>query len=241
MTPSRLLDIIGPVAKILVIDDNSRDRRLLRDVLEAEGYEVEEAAGGTEGLRVLFASRPDLVVLDVLMPSMDGWTVCQRIREITDVPVIMLTALNQPEEEVKGLELGADDFVSKPLSPRQLVARVRAVLRRTRAPVATQDDFVYEDRALRIDVAQHQVRLEGEPVELSPTEFRLLVALAEGAGRVQPSASLLRQVWGPEYVDDVDFLRIYIWRLRKKPEPDPEQPIRILTERGFGYRLAGPN
>jgi two-component system KDP operon response regulator KdpE len=241
LTPGRLLDIIGPVAKILVIDDNSRDRRLLRDALEAEGYEVEEAAGGTEGLRALFTSRPDLVVLDVLMPSMDGWTVCQRIREITDVPVIMLTALNQPEEEVKGLELGADDFVSKPLSPRQLVARVRAVLRRTRAPIATQDDFVYEDRALRIDVAHHQVWLEGEPVELSPTEFRLLVALAEGAGRVQPSASLLRQVWGPEYVDDVDFLRIYIWRLRKKLELDPEQPIRILTERGFGYRLAGSN
>jgi two-component system KDP operon response regulator KdpE len=172
---------------------------------------------------------------------MDGWTVCQRIREITDVPIIILTALNQPDEEVKGLELGADDFVSKPISPRRLVARVRAVLRRARAPLATQEDFIYEDGGLRIDVAHHQVRVGGELVELSPTEFRLLVALAEGAGRVQPSASLLRQVWGPEYVDDADFLRIYIWRLRQKLEPDPEQPIRILTERGFGYRLAGPN
>ena len=237
-----MLASIGSVERILVIDDSERDRRLLRDTLERGGYAVEEATGGSEGLRTLFASRrPDLVVLDVLMPNMDGWTVCQRIREITDVPIIMLTALNQPEEEVKGLELGADDFVSKPFSPRQLMARVRAVLRRAHAPVATWDDFVYEDEGLRIDVAHHQVRLEGEPVELSPTEFSLLVALAEGAGRVQPSASLLRQVWGPEYVDDVDFLRIYTWRLRKKLERDPEQPVRILTERGFGYRLARPN
>ncbi len=157
---------IGSVERILVIDDSERDRRLLRDTLESAGYAVEEAAGGGEGLRTLFARRPDLVVLDVLMPDMDGWTVCQRIREITDVPIIMLTALNQPEEEVKGLELGADDFVSKPLSPRQLVARVRAVLRRSRAPVAAQEDFVYEDGGLRIDVAHHQVRLEGEPVQL---------------------------------------------------------------------------
>ena len=241
MTLGCLLASIGSVERILVIDDSERDRRLLRDTLELGGYTVEEATGGSEGLRTLFASRPDLVVLDVLMPNVDGWTVCQRIREITDIPIIMLTALNQPEEEVKGLELGADDFVSKPLSPRQLVARVQAVLRRVQAPVATQEDFIFDDGGLRVDVAHHQVRLEGEPVELSPTEFRLLVALAEGAGRVQPSASLLQQVWGPEYVDDVDFLRIYIWRLRKKLERDPEQPVRILTERGFGYRLARPN
>ncbi len=225
----------------MVIDDNDRDRRLLRDVLEAEGYEVAEAGGGAEGLRALFASRPDLVVLDVLMPGMDGWTVCQRIREITDVPIIMLTALDQVEEEVKGLELGADDFVSKPWSPRQLVARVRAVLRRARAPVSTEEDFIYDDGELRIDVAHHQVRLGGAPVELSPTEFKLLVALAEGAGKVLPSASLLRQVWGAEYVDDVDFLRVYVWRLRKKLEGDPDQPVRIQTERGFGYRLSKPN
>ena len=129
--------IIGLVERILVIDDNGRDRRLLRDALEHEGYAVEEAADGAEGLKVLFASRPDVVVLDVIMPKMDGWAVCQRIREITDVPVIMLTSLNRDEEVVKGLELGADDFVSKPVSPRQLIARVRAVLRRARAPATT--------------------------------------------------------------------------------------------------------
>jgi two-component system KDP operon response regulator KdpE len=226
------------VERILVIDDNSRDRRLLRDALEHEGYAVEEAADGSEGLKVLFASRPDVVVLDVIMPKMDGWAVCQRIREMTDVPVVMLTSLSRDEEVVKGLELGADDFVSKPVSPRQLIARVRAVLRRARAPAATGEALTYDDGSLLIDVAQHQVRLEGEPVELSPTEFRLLIALAEAPGRVHPSAALLSRVWGSEYVDDVDFLRVYIWRLRKKLEKDPDSPSRILTERGFGYRFA---
>ena len=225
------------VERILVIDDNSRDRRLLRDALEHEGYAVEEAADGIEGLKVLYASRPDVVVLDVLMPGMDGWAVCQRIREITDLPVIMLTSLDRDEEVVKGLELGADDFVSKPVSPRQLIARVRAVLRRTRAPATTGEAFTYDDGSLLIDVAQHRVRLEGEPVELSPTEFRLLVALAESPGSVHRYATLLSQVWGPEYVDDIDFLRVYIRRLRKKLERNPDKPTRILTERGFGYRF----
>ena len=224
--------------RILVIDDNERDRRLLRDALEHEGYSVESAADGVEGLKVLFERRPDVVVLDVIMPSMDGWTVCQRIREITDVPVVMLTSLNRDEEVVKGLELGADDFVSKPVSPRQLIARVRAVLRRARAPATVEEAFKYDDGSLVIDVDHHEVRLEGEPVELSPTEFRLLVALAEAPGRVHAYAALLSRVWGSEYMDDIDFLRVYVWRLRKKLEKDPDKPVRILTERGFGYRFA---
>ncbi len=223
--------------RILVIDDNSTDRRLLRDALEHEGYGVEEAADGAEGLKVLFASRPDVVVLDILMPGMDGWVTCQRIREVTEVPVIMLTSLNRDEEVVKGLELGADDFVSKPISLRQLIARVRAVLRRARSPATTEEAFRYDDGSLLIDVAQHQVRLESEPVELSPTEFRLLVALAEAPGRVHAYGALLSRVWGSEYVDDIDFLRVYIWRLRKKLEKNPDKPTRLLTERGFGYRF----
>ncbi len=224
--------------RILVIDDNSRDRRLLRDALDHEGYDVEEAADGVQGLKVLFASRPDVVVLDILMPGMDGWAVCQRVREITDVPIIMLTSLNRDEEVVKGLELGADDFVSKPVSPRHLIARVRAVLRRAHVHEATEEAFGYDDGSLLIDVAQHQVRLEGDKVELSPTEFRLLVALAEAPGRVHAYGTLLSRVWGQEYVDDIDFLRVYIWRQRKKLEKDPDKPARILTERGFGYRFA---
>ncbi|MCH8919748.1 MAG: response regulator transcription factor [Chloroflexi bacterium] len=224
--------------RILVIDDNSRDRKLLRDALAHEGYTVDEAADGADGLKVLFHSRPDVVVLDILMPGMDGWVTCQRIREVTEVPVIMLTSLNRDEEVVKGLELGADDFVSKPVSPRQLIARVRAVLRRARAPATTEDAFTYDDGSLLIDVAQHQVRLESELVELSPTEFRLLVALAEAPGRVHAYSALLSRVWGSEYVDDIDFLRVYIWRLRKKLEKNPDNPTLLLTERGFGYRFA---
>ena len=224
--------------RILVIDDNSRDRKLLRDALEHEGYGVEEAADGAEGLKVLFASRPDVVILDILMPGMDGWVTCQRIREVTEVPVIMLTSMNRDEEVVKGLELGADDFVSKPISPRQLIARVRAVLRRAHVHEATEEAFRFDDGSLLIDVAQHQVRLESELVELSPTEFRLLVALAEAPGRVHEYKALLHRVWGSEYVDDIDFLRVYIWRLRKKLEKDPDKPTRLLTERGFGYRFA---
>ena len=194
MTCIYCLAMIGPMERILLIDDNDRDRKIMRDALAGEGYGVEEAADRPEGLRVLFASRPDLVVLDVLMPNMDGFVVCQRIREITDVPLIMLTNLNREEEVVKGLELGADDFVSKPVSPRQLIARIRAVLNRVRNPTAAEWDLVYDDGILRVDVPQHQIRLGGEPVDLSPTEFRLLVALAEASGRVQPSATLLRQV-----------------------------------------------
>ena len=160
--------------RILVIDDNGSDRKVLRDALEHDGYGVEEAADGAEGLKVLFDSRPDVVVLDILMPGMDGWAACQRIREITNVPIIMLTSLNRDEEIVRGLEIGADDFVSKPVSPRELIARVRAVLRRARSPSTTEEAFTYDDGSLLIDVSQHQVRLEGEPVELSPIEFRLL-------------------------------------------------------------------
>ena len=147
--------MIGPVERILVLDSKaSRDSKLSREALESEGYSVEEAADSPEGLRVLIARRPEFVVLDVLMPNMDWFVVCQRIREITDVPIIMLTSLNRDEEVVKGLEHGADDFVSKPVSPRQLIARVRAVLNRARSPVTTKDDLVYDDGLLRIDVAQ---------------------------------------------------------------------------------------
>ena len=235
---------------VLVIDDNSRDRRLARDVLEDEGFQVEEAASGADALKALYALRPDLVVLDVIMPTMDGWTVCQRVREMSDVPIIMLTSLDRDEEMAHGLDLGADDFVSKPLSPRALAARVRAVLRRANpsapqsgsgpaASVPARGEFRYDDGILSIDVARHEVRLRGAPVALTPTEFRLLLTLARTPGRVHNYAGLLSDVWGPEYIGDVDFLRVYVWRLRKKLEADPENPTWIQTERGFGYRFAG--
>ncbi|RLC59204.1 MAG: DNA-binding response regulator [Chloroflexi bacterium] len=225
------------MTRVLVIDDAQADRRLLRDALEADGFEVEEAEDGQEGLRKLFAGHPDAVVLDVLMPGMDGWAVCERIREFTETPIIMLTSLDREEEIVRGLELGADDFLSKPVSPRQLIARVKAVLRRSHSHTEESGDFRYDDGDLVVDTAQHKVLLGGQTVDLSPTEFRLLVALAEAPGRVHEYGALLASVWGDEYVDDIDFLRVYIWRLRKKLEDAPDHPKRIVTERGFGYRF----
>lgn len=226
------------MTKVLIIDDAPADRRLLRDALEADGFEVEEAEDGQGGLRKLFASRPDVIVLDVLMPNMDGWEVCKRVREITETPIVMLTSLDREEEIVRGLDLGADDFVSKPVSPRHLIARVKAVARRAHSHDEETTGFRYDDGALLVDTEQHEVLLNGEAVTLSPIEFKLLVALAEAPGRVHEYASLLKRVWGDEYVDDIDFLRVYVWRLRKKLEKDPDKPTRILTERGFGYRFA---
>lgn len=227
------------MATVLVVDDNELDRKIARDTLQHAGFEVREAADGAAGMRALYDSHPDLVVLDVLMPAMDGWTVCQRVRELSSVPIIMLTSLDREEEMVRGLDLGADDFLAKPISPMHLAARVRAILRRAgEQPVEPHPGLVYQDEALSIDVATHTVTLNGEPVELTPTEFRLLVALAESAGRVQATSTLLSRIWGPEYLDDVDFLRVYVWRLRKKLE-SRERPQRwIHTERGFGYRFA---
>jgi two-component system KDP operon response regulator KdpE len=225
---------------ILVIDDNRLDRKIARDSLASAGFSVAEAQDGQAGLRCLFESRPDLVLLDVIMPGLDGWSVCERIRDLRDVPVILLTSLNREEEMIRGLNLGADDFVSKPISPNHLIARVRAVLRRAARRGAPEDaqDIAYDDGTLLIDSGRHEVSLRGEKVELTPTEFRLLVALARQPGRLQTYESLLKSVWGPEYTDDIDFLRVYVWRLRKRLEPDAEKPRWILTERGFGYRFA---
>jgi two-component system KDP operon response regulator KdpE len=226
------------MARVLLIDDNPLDRKIARDALAHEGFEVEEAPDGAAGLRALYAFRPDLVVLDVLMPNMDGWTVCRRVRELSEVPILMLTSLNREDEMVRGLDLGADDFVAKPISPRHLTARVRAALRRAR-PSPERREFLYDDGTLRIDVARHLVRRGDTPIDLTPTEFRLLEALARAPDRVLTYSELLAAAWGPEYVDDLEFLRGYVWRLRKKIEVDPARPRWILTERGFGYRFAG--
>lgn len=227
------------MTRVLVIDDNALDRKIARDALAHAGFEVEEAADGLAGLRTLYARRPDLVILDVLMPGLDGWAVCRRVRELSDVPVLMLTSLDREEEMIRGLDLGADDFVPKPVSPGHLVARVRAILRRSAAPSPAGGALLYDDGVVLIDVAAHLVQVGSTAIDLTPTEFRLLVALAEAPDRVHTYAALLAAVWGPEYVDDIDFLRVYIWRLRKKLEGDPDRPRRIQTERGFGYRFAG--
>jgi DNA-binding response OmpR family regulator len=181
---------------LLLIGDNDLDRKIMRDLLAHHGYQVEEARDGAAGLRRLYDVRPDLIILDVMMPVMDGWTTCARIREACDTPVIMLTSLNCEEEMACGLDLGADDFVSKPISAPHLLARVRAVLRRGGGQ-HPQQDLLYDDGKLRIDTAKHEVTLDGVPVDLTPTEFRLLVSLVEAPNRVRSYADLLQSVSGP--------------------------------------------
>ena len=228
--------MIGMMSTVLLIDDNDLDRKIATDVLTHAGFTVEQAADGRAGLRQLYACRPDIIVLDVMMPSLDGWAVCERIREVCDTPIIMLTSLNREEDMVRGLDLGADDFVSKPVSPGHLLARVRALSRRT-GRAGAENAFAYDDGTLSIDASNHQVRLNSRPVELTPTEFRLLLTLARAPDRVHTYSELLAGIWGPEYVDDLDFLRVYVWRLRKKLLADNDNPRWIVTERGFGYRF----
>jgi len=230
----------GRVAKdkLLIIEDDGKLVEALELYLSKAGYEVITAADGLEGLQKMYAHRPDLIILDVMMPKMDGWEACRRIREVSDVPILMLTARGQEDEKVKGLKLGADDYVAKPFGLKELEARVGAILRRTRLPPPTEEAVLYADGELVIDSQRLEVSRGGEPVELTATERRLLFCLAENAGRVLTHEQLLERVWGPEYVDAMDYVKLYIWRLRQKIEDDPCQPRYILTERGLGYRFA---
>ncbi len=228
-----------PKAKILLVDDDATLVRALEIYLSRAGYVVHSALNGLEGLRQLFTQRPDLVVLDVMMPELDGWETCRRIREMSTVPIIMLTARGQESERVTGLRLGADDYVCKPFSLRELEARVEAILRRTQEQNGPQDERVmYVTEDFVIDSEHWEVRRDGERVSLTSTELRLLFYLASNAGRVLSHQQILEKIWGPEYVDNVDYTKLFIWRLRQKLEPDPTCPKYILTERGIGYRMA---
>lgn len=223
--------------KILVVDDNPAFVRLTEQVLTQKGYEVLKAGSGQEGLRLLFDQRPAIVLLDVVMPGMDGWQTCRRIRDICDIPVILLTGQRDAEGDiVRGLDCGADDYLIKPVGNKELAARVRAVLRRAESPSSNGVRKVtYSDNRLTVDVAEHKVIVNGEHIKLTPTEFRLFAFLVENAGHVLTHKRLLEKVWGWEYVDDLDHVRIYIWHLRQKIEPDPAQPSYIVTELGVGY------
>jgi len=190
-----------------------------------------------EGLHKLHSEKPDLVLLDIVMPGMTGWDVCRRIRQISHVPIIMLTARGQKMDRVMGLKLGADDYVAKPFSLRELEARIQAVLRRTRPAPPTHEGTIYADDSLVIDAGRMEVTRKGEPVDLTATERRLLLYLAENAGRIVTPHQILERVWGPEYVDEVDYVKLYIWRLRQKIEDTPDNPRYIVTERGLGYRF----
>jgi two-component system KDP operon response regulator KdpE len=222
---------------ILVVDDEPRMTRFIRMNLELEGYRVVEAHDGVDALEKVRTALPDLVILDVMMPELDGFDTLEMLREVSNVPVIMLTVRADEEDKVRGLELGADDYVTKPFGARELVSRVKAVLRRTQSLVTPEDAILDIDDRLSIDFNRREVIVEGERVELRPTEYRLLYHLVENAGWVVPHETLLSKVWGYEYREEIQYLRLYVTYLRKKIEPDPSNPRYILTERGVGYRF----
>jgi DNA-binding response OmpR family regulator len=223
--------------RILIVDDEPRIIHFIRLNLEHDGFEAYDAASGLQALDQLRDQLPDLILLDVMMPDIDGFETLRLIREISNVPVIMLTAKSDEEDRVHGLELGADDYITKPFSPRELVSRVRAVLRRTEMPGTPSHEVIEVDDRLKINFDRREVWVEEKLVKLRPTEYRLLFHLVQNAGWVVPHEQLLAKVWGYEYRDETHYLRLYINYLRKKLEKDPSDPQYILTERSVGYRF----
>jgi DNA-binding response OmpR family regulator len=225
------------VKKILLVDDDDTLPQLVRVALEQEGFEVLTATDGVEGLRIAYRHHPDLVILDIMMPRVDGWKTCERLREMSDVPIIMLTAKTTEADVLRGLSLGADDYVMKPFSIAELVARVQACLRRAESGNSHVESTLLISGPLSIDLARRKVTMDGEPVDLTPTEFRLLSLLARNRGEVVPHRKLLAEVWGPEYVEEYDYLHLYVSYLRRKIEKDPSNPEFIKTAWGEGYHL----
>jgi DNA-binding response OmpR family regulator len=224
-------------AIVLIVDDDGAVRDTLKRKLLREEFVVLAAKDGLEGLRIFHTDHPDLVILDVVMPGMDGITACRRIREVADTPIMMLSAQALSEEAVvEGLNAGADEYLAKPVRLNEFVARVRALLRRVEMS-APAESGGYDDGYLRIDTQRRHVYVREEKIHLTPTEFKLLMVLLENAGRVVPQRELLEQVWGPEYVDDVYYPRVYVSQLRRKIETDPANPVYILTEHRIGYRF----
>jgi two-component system KDP operon response regulator KdpE len=221
----------------LVVDDEIRITTMMRMNLESEGLRVITATNGREALDHLREEMPDIIILDVMMPGMDGFETLRRIRTASQVPIIMLTAKDEEGDRIKGLELGADDYVGKPFSHRELVSRIKAVLRRHYLPAPATLGHVDVDNRLSIDFNKREVLINGERINLRPTEYRLLYHLVQRAGYVMNHNELLAKVWGPEYHDETHYLRLYVTYLRQKIEVDPANPVYILTERGVGYRF----
>jgi len=222
---------------ILVVDDEPRMVQFISMNLDLEGFRVISATNGYEALEKVTKELPDLVILDVMMPDMDGFETLKRIRELSPVPVIFLSVKGQELDRVHGLDLGADDYMTKPFSPRELVSRIRAVLRRTEAKSLASISEVVIDDDLRINFDQRKVIVRGQEIQLRPTEHRLLYQLVTNAGRLLSHEALLSRVWGPEYRDEDHYVRLYITYLRQKIEEDPKNPKYILSERGLGYRF----
>lgn len=226
-----------PEQRLLLVDDNLQLLDAVTHSLSRAGYIVDTAKDGVEAIKKVEDLKPDLVLLDVMMPGMDGWEVCRRLRADSDVPIIMLTARANEDDRIMGLKLGADDYVGKPFSLKELEARIEAVLRRVDMSMAKTGDVVYDDGWLRLDAASMRVIRDDVPLHLTATERRVLFILAEKAGWVIPVDEILRQVWGDDYHVQSDYVKLYIWRLRQKIEPDPSNPRYIMTERGLGYRF----
>jgi DNA-binding response OmpR family regulator len=223
--------------RILVVDDEPRMIAFIRMNLELEGYQVVEAHDGLQALESVRTQLPDLVLLDVMMPNLDGYETLRMLREFSTIPVIMLTAKSEEDDKVMGLELGADDYITKPFGPRELSSRVRAVLRRVDVPTSPEKAVLKVDDRLSVDFNRREVIVNGVHSKLRPTEYRLLYHLIENAGWTVPHEQLLAKVWGYEYRDETHYVRLYINYLREKIEEDSEHPKYILTERGVGYRF----
>ncbi|MBN1138641.1 MAG: response regulator transcription factor [Anaerolineae bacterium] len=225
-------------AKLLVVDDEEDLQQLLQAMLARRGYEVLSASSGLQAIRLLYHERPDLVLLDVMMPDMDGWETLKRIREMSTVPVIMLTALGEVTHVVQGLQTGADDYVPKPFDREELIARIEALLRRCAQPTEDEDQTLSFDQGhLVIDPVCRRVMVHGQEVRLTPTEYRFLLYLAQNAGRVLTYETILANVWDVAYQGGDKNVKVYATYLRRKIEPDPKQPRYICSERGVGYYM----
>ena len=225
---------------ILLVDDDPQLIRLLRANLESVGYRLLMAADARTALKLVDMEMPDIILLDIMLPEMDGYELCRRIREFSTVPIIMLTAKVEDVDKVKGLKLGADDYLTKPFNVQELLARIEAVLRRTKSAegVKAPPTFAYGD--ISVDFVQRRVMVRGQEVALTLTEYKLLSQLVSNAGRVMLHRELLNKVWGPEYQGESEYLRAYILHLRQKIEDDPHQPKYILSKPGIGYMFASP-
>ena len=222
---------------ILLIDDDDTLLELLSTHVHAAGYHTLTASKGKDGIRIALEARPDLLVLDVMMPEMDGFQACERIREFSTVPIIMLTAKGEEDQQVRGLNLGADDYIVKPFSASELLARVHAVLRRAQRNVQEFSGGIFSHGDLQIDFARAEVKKGGQPISLSATEYRLLLQFARNASKTLTAEQLLQNVWGPEYSEEKEILWVSISRLRQKLEQDPKNPKLIVTRSGEGYMM----
>ncbi len=222
--------------KVLVIDDDFHISQLVKETFTEEGADVVTAVDGQDGLRQFYTHKPDLVIIDLMMPEMDGWETTERILELADVPIIMLTSLNDDADVIQGLDRGAIDYITKPFSPKVLVARARTALRYSTTPRPTLANG-FRDERLLIDLDHTRILVDGEPVKLTKTEFKVLTYMVQNAGRVLTFQQILEQVWGWEYQDSIEYVHVYVSRLRQKLEKTPKEPRYLITEYGLGYRF----